>query len=79
MAESITTKARRIRARKNGKGNEVRLSMTQVVALRACFAEVQAARLRLGQVMRECGLDPAKDYVIQDDGLVLERKPEAVS
>lgn len=48
----------------------MKLTKCQMIALRACRVEIQSANNHLKEIMQEIGLDPAKEYVIDNDGEV---------
>ena len=48
------------------------LTRVQFIALKACAAELDRARRQLIEVQKECGLDPAKNYNITEEGAVTE-------
>ena len=48
------------------------LTKTQMIALQACASQVAEARAQLKAVQIEIGLDPLKNYRIDDSGMVME-------
>ena len=52
------------------------LTRVQLIALKACAAELERARQQLIEVQKEVGLDPSKNYNIIEDGVVTEVKQE---
>ena len=57
----------------------LKLNRVQLIALKACAAQFNQARLQMFEVQKEIGLDPTKNYNITDEGIVTEVKTPVVS
>mgnify|MGYP001617915856 CR=1 FL=1 len=55
-------------------GDVLKLTMVELIALKACLADSERARRQLAEVQAEIGLAPGKNYNITDDGVVTEIK-----